>query len=241
MTRHVRIGSFHRDDAADAHVPELEEIVVGSRAMPLADWRRAFKLGFFLAAAHNLKFLDWVLQVAWRGCGIALESFLEQLMERMCSAEPESALGRVDAVLERYAAAILAGEAMVLPAEATGAHLWPVEDGVAVAVLGDGKNFFREVERFVREAYDAPLLEDAVRFQRFITPAFGDSARRTETFAHDFVAWRALGPTGGEVPARETARAWVPAASLGNTRDLRTFVIAYLGLVHGRVATGFVA
>jgi hypothetical protein len=236
----VRIGSFHRDDAADAHVPEFEEIVVGSRAMPLADWRRAFKLGFFLAAAHNLRLLDVVLQVAWRGCGIPLEDFLHKLMSRMSGAEPDSALARVDAVLERYAAAILAGEAMVLRTEETGAHLWPVEDGVAVAVLAEGARFFREVERFVREEYDAALLEDAVRFQRFVTPAFGDSARRVETFVHDFVAWRALGPTGGEVAARESERAWVPAAPLAATRDLRAFVIAYLGLVHGRVATGFV-
>jgi radical SAM superfamily enzyme YgiQ (UPF0313 family) len=240
QTRRVRIGSFHRDDAADAWVPELEEIVVGTSAMPLPDWRRAFKLGFFLAAAHNLKLLDLVLQVAWRGCGMALEDLLEKLMARMSRAEPETALGRVDAVLERYAAAILAGEAMVLPAAETGAHLWPVEDGVAVAVLAEGPRFFREVERFVREELDAPLLEDAVRFQRFITPAYGDSARRTESFAHDFVAWRALGPSAGEVAESTRARAWVPMASLGATRDLRAFVIAYLGLVHGRVATGFV-
>jgi hypothetical protein len=80
-----------------------------------------------------------------------------------------------------------------------------------------------------------------VRFQRFTTPAWGEVQRRGERFAHDFVAWRALGPAGAEVPACEQDRTWLPAQPLSAARDLCAFAAAYLGLVHGRMPTGFVA
>src|SRR6185503_11433193 len=99
-------------------------------AMPEAEWRRAFKLGFFLAAAHNLKLLDAVLQVAWRAVGLDLLELVERLMARLAAAPDGSALGRIEAALVRYAEAVLGGTAMVLPAEGTGDHLWAVEDAV---------------------------------------------------------------------------------------------------------------
>ena len=40
-TRRVLIASFHREGSGGP-VPEVEEIVVGTSAMPVADWRRSF-------------------------------------------------------------------------------------------------------------------------------------------------------------------------------------------------------
>jgi len=161
-TRLVMISSFHRE-GQDGHVAELEEVVVGTRALPIADWRRAFKLGFFLAACHNLRLLDVFLQVGLRA-GLDLRAILERLLQ---SEGP--ALARIDATLERYAEAILRGQAMVLPAAETGDHLWAPEDAVLIAALAAPEPFFAEVEA----AAPNPLMAEAARYQRFITPAPG--------------------------------------------------------------------
>ena len=228
-TRHVGIASFHRASGA-GHVPEVEEVVVATHALPIADWRRAFRFGFFLAAAHNLRLLDFVLQIAWRSVGLDLRRLVEDLLDRGAGAAPGSALGRVHEVLERHADAILAGDAMVLPAADTGDHLWAVEDAVLGAALAGG--FHDEVEAALADR-GGPLVAEAVRFQRFITPAPGSSATREAVFRHDFPAWRE-----GPVVERATSLRFVPARSLAVAADRRAFLLAYLGLVHARIPLG---
>jgi hypothetical protein len=225
-TRKVLIASFQRE-GTPGPVPELEEIVVASRAMPVADWRRAFRFGFFLAAAHNLKLLDVVVQVA-RSAG-EVRAFLEDLLARLPS---------VSAVLDRYADAILAGEAMVLPAPSTGAHLWAVEDAVLLAALSEREAFYAEVEAAARERSE--VLAEAVRWQRFVTPAPLDSTPRSAEFAHDFASWRAAGST--EAPVRSPSRFdWCAAPAVADARDARSFMLAYLAAVHARQPTGRVS
>ncbi len=238
-TRKVLIASFHRD-ARRTPVPEMEEVVVGTRTLPQQDWRRAFKLGFFLAAAHNLRILDVVLQISRRCAGVDLRDFVEKLLARAARAPPASALGRVEAVLEQHADAILAGEAMVLPAAETGEYLWAVEDAVLVAVLVAREDFFAEVAEFVRAELGSELLEEAVRYQAFIAPAPGESGPRAAAFAYDFPGWRALpaDASGPPVPRRETLLSWSPSPSIAQARDLLSFVLAYLGAVHARLPTG---
>jgi radical SAM superfamily enzyme YgiQ (UPF0313 family) len=236
-TRHVLIASFHRAAAA-ATVPELEEVVVATRAMPPSDWRRAFKLGFFLAAAHNLKLLDVVLQVAWRAAGVDLRRLLEGLLARMAGAAPGTVLHDLDDVLERFAEAVTSGAAMVLPLAATGDHMWAVEDAVLVTVAGAGARFFAEVEAFVRDEIGVPIVEEAVRFQALVTPVFDARGARRGAFAWDFPAWRA--GQDGEVKERPTRLRFTPASALTFAPDARTFALAYLGSVHARVPTGSV-
>jgi hypothetical protein len=118
---------------------------------------------------------------------------------------------------------------MVLRADETGEHLWPVEDAVALAALSAGDRFYAEVGAFVREmnTEHAALLEEAVRYQGFITPSPG-AARRRASFAWDFPAWRTE-----EIPRRRPAPATATSAP-------RAFMLAYLASVHARVATGTV-
>lgn len=228
-TRQVGIASFHRAAGA-GHVAEVEEVVVATRALPIADWRRAFRFGFFLAAAHNLKLLDFVLQIAWRAAGLDLHRLVEDLLAGMAAAAPGSALARVHAVLDRYADAVLAGEAMVLPAEGTADHLWAVEDAVLHAALAGG--FHDEVEVVLADRA-GPLVAEAVRYQKLITPEPGAPAAREATFRHDFPAWR-----DGPPDERPTRLRWTPSRSLAFAPDRRGFLLAYLGLVHARVPLG---
>ncbi len=242
-TRHVRIASFHHD--AGPSVAELEEVVIATRTMPAADWRRAFMLGYLLTAAHNLRLLDIVIQVAWRVANVPVRRFVEALLGRLVAAPPSSVLGNIGSVLDRYAGAVLGGEAMALPADATGEHRWAVEDAVMLAALSDGETFFAEVAAFVREDLDVAdslLLEEATRYQRFVTPAFGDGATRRAEFIWDFQAWRGLpsAADGPVVPCRPTCLTWSSAPAIASAPDLRNFMLTYLAAVHGDTPTGTV-
>ena len=52
-TRSCPIGDFHRP-ADTFDVVEREEIVVKTRAMPNADWRRAYRFGYLVSALYKL-------------------------------------------------------------------------------------------------------------------------------------------------------------------------------------------
>jgi hypothetical protein len=224
-------------------IAEVEELVVATRTLSVADWRRAFTLGYLLTAAHSLRLLDVVLQVAWRAAGVPVRRLAESLLARMSHAPSASALGRIHAVLQRHADAVLAGEATALPLAETGDHLWAVEDAVVVTALAAGDAFFDEVDALVREDLpdaDTARLEDAVRYQRLVTPAFGCAAPRRGVLAHDIVAWRLLAPAedGPAVPRRRTRVAFRPAPVLAAAGDLQAFATAYLAAVRARTPTG---
>ena len=224
-------------------VAELEEVVVATRRMPVADWRRAFAFGYLLSALHSLRLLDVFLQVAWRAAGVPVRRVVEALLARMAAAPPSSALGRIHAVLERHADAVLAGEAMALPLPETGDHPWAVEDAVVVTALAAGEAFFAEVAAVVATDFrdaDTALLADAVRFQRLVTPAFGDAAPRRGVLGHDIAAWRRLPAeeNGPAVPRRRTRVTFRPAPALVAAGSLREFATAYLTAVRARTPTG---
>ena len=215
QTRHVAIASFHQR-GAEMPVQEVEEVVVATRSLPEADWRRAFKLGYFLAAAHNLRILDVVLQAARP----RLREFLEALLARLPP--------RIESALDRHAQAILDGRAMVLPSDGTGEHKWAVEDAVLVEVLRAPDEFYAHLLDF---AQGDALLCEAVRFQQLLL----SPSARDEEFAWDFPFWRAQAHEGTP-PQRTTRLHFQPALP---RLDLLPFTLAWLGAVHARAPLGF--
>ena len=241
QTEHVRVASFHRG-AQPFPGAEVEEVVVGTRTLSQDDWRHAFKFGYLLVAVHSLRLLDIPIQVARRILGISVRDFMMALLRRLESASRSSAFGRIDAVLERYAAAVLDGETMVLPAQGTGNHLWAVEDAVLIEAVRN-RAFFSETRSFVTQAFDAmpgSLLAEAVRYQRLVTPCYDAAARRRAAIGFDFGTWRSCpsSDSGLAVAAEPTRLRWSLHPNLANSKDLCGFVVAYLDAIHSRKPTG---
>ncbi len=184
-------------------VAELEEVVVATRRMPVADWRRAFAFGYLLSALHSLRLLDVFLQVAWRAAGVPVRRVVEVLLARMAAAPPSSALGRIHTVVERHADAVLAGEAMALPLPETGDHPWAVEEAVVVTALAAGRGVLREVAGSRR---GLPRRRRGAAGGRRAVPAPGDAGvrRRRPMPRRPRPRHRRLAPAtrGGERPGR---------------------------------------
>ncbi|MBK8995135.1 MAG: radical SAM protein [Myxococcales bacterium] len=229
VSRWLAMASFHHE--ALEHVQELEEVVVATAALPPGDWKRAHAFGYFLAAAHNLGLLDVVLRVVWHTDELDPRDFVERLLSHLTQRSSP-----ITSTLQRYANAVADGVAMVLPHAATGRHLWPVEDAVALEVVLDRETFFADVADFVAvEHPEHTLLADAVTFQRFVTPALGDGAERELVLGHDVAAWR----PGHGAPARGRVRyGWSPSPTLVSAQGAQAFLTQYLALRHARVPTG---
>ncbi len=212
-SRWLHMASFHHD--APEHVQELEEVVVATNAMPQSDWKRAHGFGYFLAAAHNLGLLDAVLRVVWKSDEIDPRAFVEGLLGHLARRGSP-----VTATLQRYANSVADGDAMVLPHPTTGSHLWPVEDAVTLEVLLDREAFFSCVAEFVALAHPSHVaLRDAVLFQSFVTPAFGDEDERE------------LEGDGGRYR-------WSPSPALVGVDGAKAFLTQYLAMRHSRIPTG---
>ena len=218
------------DPTWETIVDEYQELVVGSRDLPVADWRRTYGFVGVAGAAYNLRLLRVVMQYLGDEVGADLRDWLEEVC----------ALPGLAATIDRYADSILACGPLVLPV----GDGPPVElpDALAAVVLADPDRFFTEVHARTAAFLDrhrlaAPALDEAFRFQRLGIPAWRDRAPREARFAHDWPAYAAAGGTGARLPARPVALRWTPPAYV-DVADPTSFAITHVACVRARVPTG---
>ncbi|MSV31382.1 MAG: hypothetical protein EXQ57_02580, partial [Bryobacterales bacterium] len=83
--------------------------------MPIADWRRTYRLSHFASALYNLRLLRVVLRHVVDVTGIPLEAYLAQLTDSMDEAEPGTVYGELRGIFDRYTDSLLSGGPFVLP------------------------------------------------------------------------------------------------------------------------------
>lgn len=215
----------------EAIVDEHQELVVGSRDMPVADWRRTFGFVALAGAAYNLRLLRVVMQYLGDEVGADLRGWLGDLC----------ALPEVAAIVDRYLDTILACGPLVLPAPGTGQ---PIEAPEAIAhhALADPPAFLEAVHARTAAFLDraglaAPALDEAFRYQRLLTPVARDVAPRAARFEHDWPAYVAAGGTGARLGARPVALRWFPPHHAALT-DVPTFATTHIACTRARLATG---
>ena len=245
------VGAF--DSAgAEAWVTEQEDVVIATAAMPRADWRRAFRFGYLLAAVHNLHLLDVVLRVVRWTLGADLRRWVDSLLQQMDAAPTGTVLAALGALLRTYARAVQDQGTQLLPAEGTGAHRWPVGDALLLAALRERAGFFREVreathaflatELPVREAKAAaPLVDEAFRYQELLTPGPNRRAPVAATFVYDWPSFERRGgpdtsPLRLDAPITLSHRPPPYAA----TDDWRAFLLGHLAALHGKTPSSVV-
>ncbi len=201
----------------DPIVDEHQEVVVATNDLPLADWERAFRLGYLAAALYNLRLLRVVLHHVGE-----LGRYLPILVDAMAAAAPGTVYAELRAIFDRYASSLLASGPFVFDGLA-------VEEAVASAALARYDEFLAET-RLVTPS--VPVLDDAFRYQALITPrpGVGDV---TATFAHDWPAYT----SGAPLAERATLVRFQPPPYAAIT-DFATFVTTHLACVKARLDIG---
>lgn len=226
-------------DGRDAIVDEVQEVVVGTRDLPIAAWRQAYRAGFLTAALYNLR-LARVLLHAGEAAGASRVALLGALVDALAAAPPASVYGELSAILDRYADAILAEGPLVLPGP-DGGRL-AVDDALAWAALARYPAFLDETAAALRGVI-APgpralaILTEAVRYQALITPRPGAVAAITSELTHDWPSYLAAGALGEGPPARATVVTFTPP-TYAAIDDRFAFTTTHLAVVRTRLAVG---
>lgn len=201
----------------DPVVEEFQEVVVGTHDLPLSEWRRTYRLAYFASALYNQRLLRVVLHWAQEVAQADPKAYLIHLCEQSESAPAGSVFADIGRVFERYLDSILAGGPFVFPLGES-EDLIEVSEAVACAVLSRMDEFLEEVGRATRSflpAVQLVCLDEALRFQRLVTPRFGQPEPQQAAFDHDWVAFCEAGGTGAPLEPRPTVASFSPPAYVG--------------------------
>ena len=187
-------------------VAETEDVVVATRTLGAADWRKAWRFGQLLGAAVNLRLLHLLVHHVAFTRGEDLAGFVDLLLGEMEAAPAGSAFACLDAMLERHLGAIRSGEGLARPVPGFGAVPREAHEALALTALVSSGRFFAEVtasaERF------APLdgeRAELIEYQAFVTPAPGQRPAE-RWFSRDWPAWDAARGQDPAGPARRRVR-----------------------------------
>jgi radical SAM superfamily enzyme YgiQ (UPF0313 family) len=225
--------------SAEAHwdpvVDEHQELVVGTRDMPVEEWARTYRFVQLASAAYNHRLLRTVLQ--WLGAaGADRFAYVAHLCEAAATAPPGSVFSELDAVLDGYVDSILAGGAFSLPSALVGDRPLPPEDALATAVLARPSAFYAEAQRHTERFLGEHGLCDVFRYQELVVPRFGEPESREAELEHDWPAFAASGSHEPPVARRLRVR-FVPPAHAA-LDDFGLFVTTHVACLRAHVSTG---
>jgi radical SAM superfamily enzyme YgiQ (UPF0313 family) len=187
-------------------VSETEDVVVATRTLPPADWRRAWRFGQLLSAAVNLRLLHLLVHHVAYTRREDLPGFVDLLLGAMESAPAGSVLSSLDGVLEGHLGAIRSGRALTRPVAGFGGAPREAHEALALTALASGERFFAELAA-VTERFALPDAERAelIEYQAFVTPAPGQLPAE-RWFSRDWPAWDAARGLSASPPARRRVR-----------------------------------
>jgi hypothetical protein len=220
-----------------AVVEEHQDLVVGTATMPVAEWRRTYRLTYFASALYNYRLLRVVLQAVGT-LGADRVGHLVALAEATAVAPAGSALAEIGATAGAYSDSILAGEPWTLHSPHAGGARLTVEAAIAAVILARADDFYSETQA-VTEAFlgDAPaLLEEAFRYESLLVPRHLGEDPEPVDFAFDWPSYAASGSF--DAPLREPVRVEFSPPAYARQPDSQLFVRAHLATVLAGMASG---
>jgi hypothetical protein len=221
-------------------VGESEDVVIATRTLPRAEWRRAWRFAQVLSAAYNLRLLHLLVHHVRFTRGENLAEFVDHLLDELHSALPGSAFAALDAVLERHVRAIESASGLALPVPGYGSERRAADEAFALTALAHGEDFWIELRAMTDrwrplDAERAELLE----YQRFITTGRGD-APAERTFGRDWPAWDAARGRAPGGPALQPMRVRRLPPRFA-TACAAPFAAGWLHAAYGKSTTALVA
>jgi hypothetical protein len=216
QTRLCELG-IPRRGLHHATVTELEEIVVETAAMPLADWQKSFDFGFFLSALYNQRLAFVVLNFLRFVLRIDLRSYIQFVLAETTLAH--SRVHRCLQILARQRQELLNGAMPVQPLPQHGDFLWEPHESCYLEAVADVDTLLADLRdltgRFL-DAQSVPVdevqLEELFHLQSLLIPRFGRQAAVQKTFVWDWFAFLSTVHRGAgvELPPRPITIEFTP-------------------------------
>jgi putative methyltransferase len=189
QTRVCKVG-FGRSEYIANGVDELEEIIIGSAAMPTEDWRRAHTFANLALVLYNCRLAFFLFNYLRQEHGVSLRQLLESLIATL-EHEPQRfpALAKAMAAIRECQQSILNQGSSLLTLEMTGNLLFEAHEAACVLLLDQLDACYRELWAFVTSrlategrAADPTLLRDLFVYQRALIPTWRTPPRQTLSF-----------------------------------------------------------
>ena len=196
QTRVIELNEIHGRLRTPDWVGEEEEIVVGSHAMPPADWARALVFSWVTMTMHSLKLGFFVMAWLVDRFGVRHSEFLEFLAAGDFAAKDfprwSGELAAFRAKVERLRAG--QGRGCVLPEY--GEIYWDEEEASFLRLSRDFDGFYAELRELVLEflerrgaAIDVAELDDVLSYQSLAIPRPAARANNRARFTHALHDW----------------------------------------------------
>ena len=192
ITRIVEAAIARRGYGEKDEVNEIEELVVGTAAMPVADWSKAYMVGYLSAALYNFRAAFFPMRWLVRELGIDFTDFVEWLIEdveKFPETYPQIACG-VGHVRNQQNM-LLGSIASLSPVAELGGSLSLPHEGALAVLLGDSAAFYLDLRRALRRFVDQldfhatdALIDDIVRYQAARMPTWPLPEQSRYEFKH---------------------------------------------------------
>ncbi|MBM3556901.1 MAG: B12-binding domain-containing radical SAM protein [Alphaproteobacteria bacterium] len=236
-SRWVQAAIARRGYTGEEEVPEIEELVVGTRSMPVPEWRKAYMSGYMAAALFNFRAAVFPLLWLQQELGVPYTDVVEWLVSEV-EAKPAEypRIARAVGHVRRQQQMLLDSVACLSPVEELGGNLALPHEAALAILLGDAEAFYGELEKAVlafAEAHDfqpsRALVGDIIRYQKARMPVWPLPSETSHRFAHDVPRYFADLTEGREVreverrPADMTVQVTAtPAKDAGAFAAMRT-------------------
>jgi len=178
-------------------VPEMEEVVVGTKSMPNPDWRRAYRFGALLRAMHNLRLAFFSLEFLREHCGISPKDFIEWLLLK--ADEPTSPyvkMAEAINIFDGYIDSILNHGQSVLPMSGYGDVRWEPHERFFLLAYAAGDEFTGEIESATMDfattigsRIDHEMIKEVSRFQSCLSPLDLHTEPFRQRFSYNWVEY----------------------------------------------------
>lgn len=166
-----------RQRVRNRYVQEMDETIVGTKAMPVEDWRRAFTFGYLLRMFHNMRTVFYVIEFLREHYGVSPKVYLEYIIAEGRRPGRAGGIAKLLQRMDDYADSILAGQTTTLAHENYPEYFWePHEMSFAVA-FQHGVEFYRDIRNLTIDFVcgqklktNVDLILDICRYQEAISP-----------------------------------------------------------------------
>jgi len=162
-----RIINVHGEAIAKGDMPEMQKLVIATRAMPEKDWVRARVFAWMISLIYFNKLLQMPLALLHKYCGINYQKLLESFVN--FEADDFPLIAAVRTFFEKMAGAIQKGGPEYCRSREWLDIWWPPDEYWMIKLYREGKldKFYAEAERLLAilvagQKVKAPFLKDAI-------------------------------------------------------------------------------
>jgi len=176
----------------DKNIPvEVEKIVVGTSAMPIAEWRRSYRTGYFIAVLYNFRVAFFVMNYFHYQLGITRTDWVEFVLNEVIQAAKSDypVMKRALDHIEKQMDMILGGISSVSKVEGLGEMVLSPYEALLYLLLENKDDLYEELQRITqrfcrRHNYEisANNLNDIFLYQKIRMPVWPLPQERSHEF-----------------------------------------------------------